>query len=104
MDQLQNFGTGIFESLKPTFDLYSELLKPILPTLQEPVEHEYGPHARHLVDVFDTEGQENKPVVVFVHGGGLSQGSKRLLHPEGAYQNVGSFFSRQGFLTVSRLP
>ncbi len=39
----------------------------------------YGPHERHVLDLFvspDTNAKSGKPVVVFIHGGGFSGGSK----------------------------
>ncbi|RPE72172.1 triacylglycerol lipase [Pacificibacter maritimus] len=36
----------------------------------------YGPHERNLLDVFTTDGAENLPVLVFVHGGAFQAGNK----------------------------
>lgn len=48
----------------------------------------YGPHERHVLDVFAAPGNEGgKPVLVFVHGGGFTGGTK---HAEGSafYDNI----------------
>ena len=36
----------------------------------------YGPHERHVLDVFTESNSGSKPVVVFVHGGGFAGGAK----------------------------
>ncbi len=39
---------------------------------------QYGPHERHVLDVFASpENEGGRPVLVFVHGGGFTGGSKR---------------------------
>lgn len=100
MDQLAALGTGIFQSLRPTFKIYAEQLVNVLPSLQEPTEHRYGAEPRQRVDIYTTAKEQSAPVVIFVHGGGLSMGDKRQEMPAGAYQNLGTFFARHGFLTV----
>jgi acetyl esterase/lipase len=102
MEQLPAFGTHIFKSVQPTFELYASLLRPQLSSLLKPVEHSYGEHERQKVDVYrDGREAELLPVVVFVHGGGLNRGDKRMPIIAGAHQNVGSFFAKEGFLAVS---
>lgn len=63
--------------------------------------HSYGPHPRHMLDFFvskNTKVQDQLPLVVFVYGGGLTQGDRRLEATQGAvYQNVGIFFAMNGF-------
>lgn len=107
MEQLPAFGTHIFQSVQPTFELYAKLLYPLLPSLLEPIEHSYGHHERQKVDVY-REGREREqlPVVIFVHGGGLNRGDKRMPKGmiQGAHQNVGSFFAREGLLAVGSTP
>ncbi|ORY61065.1 Alpha/Beta hydrolase protein [Leucosporidium creatinivorum] len=103
MEQLPAFGTHVFQSVQPTFELYATLLRPQLPSLLEPVEHVYGEHPRHKVDVYrDGRDEEQLPVLIFVHGGGLNRGDKRMPNGliQGAHQNVGSFFAKEGFLTL----
>ena len=52
----------------------------------------YGPDARQKLDVYaPTQGQGPWPVVVFVHGGSWTQGSKN------PYEFVGRALAAQGF-------
>jgi acetyl esterase/lipase len=72
----------------------AELYAPLQP--QEPYawlavtrDLKYGPHERHALDVFTThDAGADKPVIVFVHGGGFARGAKRT---EGTpfYDNIG---------------
>lgn len=40
---------------------------------------QYGPHARNLLDIFrPQEGGEQRPVLVFVHGGAFMRGDRRF--------------------------
>jgi triacylglycerol lipase len=50
----------------------------------------YGPHERHVLDIFVSpeKAQARKPVVVFIHGGGFAAGSKRGPNSP-FYDNVG---------------
>jgi acetyl esterase/lipase len=61
----------------------------------------YGPDARHRLDLFRPQGQAgNRPVLVFVHGGGFVGGDKGA--PEAAfYNNVGAWAAAQGFVGVN---
>jgi acetyl esterase/lipase len=58
---------------------------------------EYGPHARHRLDLYRS-GSGRRPVLVFVHGGGFVGGSK---DEDGTFhRNVGEYFARHGFLAI----
>lgn len=67
--------------------------------------HSYGPHPRHMLDIFITKNrlsQGKLPLLIFVYGGGLTQGDRRLESTQGAiYQNVGIFFAMEGFVCVT---
>jgi len=52
----------------------------------------YAP--RHILDVYRLEGSENRPVLIFIHGGGWTSGNKSL------YGFFGNAFARYGFVTV----
>lgn len=103
MDFLPPLGTFVPSLVLPTFSIYSPLLRAILPSLILPIEHQYGPHERHRVDLYSGAHHtgEKLPVIIFLHGGGLAGGDKQQKMPKGAWQNVGTFFARRGFLTVS---
>ncbi len=59
----------------------------------------YGPHARHVLDIYRPERvKAGAPVVVFVHGGAFVRGSKDV--GEG-YGNVLTWFARQGYLGIN---
>jgi acetyl esterase/lipase len=66
----------------------------------------YGPHPRHVVDIFIPEnatsasGAAGRPVLMFVHGGGYTRGNKR---PPGSafYDNIMVFAARHGMIGVN---
>ncbi|KAF2793595.1 alpha/beta-hydrolase [Melanomma pulvis-pyrius CBS 109.77] len=60
----------------------------------------YGPAPRNLLDVFIPVNnlQHEKPVLLFVHGGGFFSGDKRW--SEKCWANVGNFFAQQGIIAV----
>lgn len=59
----------------------------------------YGPDPRQCLDVFEPSGAKNRPVLVFVHGGAFTRGSKSV---DGEiYDNVLYWFARQGFIGVN---
>jgi len=61
----------------------------------------YAPHERHKLDVYiPTASGENRPVVVYVHGGGFSMGSKGA-PDEPFFNNIGAWAARTGFLGVT---
>jgi len=41
----------------------------------------YGPHERNVFDLWLAKGEEQKPLVVYFHGGGFRAGDKRSLNP-----------------------
>ncbi|HEX9462988.1 MAG TPA: alpha/beta hydrolase [Alphaproteobacteria bacterium] len=59
----------------------------------------YGPHKRHLLDIYRPAAARPAPVVIFVHGGAFVRGSKDA-SPQG-YGNVLSWFARQGYLGIN---
>jgi triacylglycerol lipase len=66
----------------------------------------YGPHERHVLDIFAPPPDKNaaqrppRPVLVFVHGGGFSRGAKHT--PDSPfYDNVGLWAVDHGLLGVT---
>jgi acetyl esterase len=45
------------------------------------VNHAYGPHKRHVLDLWKAKSERPTPLVVFIHGGGFRAGSKEGISP-----------------------
>jgi len=60
----------------------------------------YGPHPRNLANVFvkPGAGDNPKPVLIFLHGGGYISGERRVRPGSPFYDNVGLWAARQGFI------
>lgn len=66
----------------------------------------YGPDARHRLDIHEPAARPARPmpVVVFIHGGGLTGGDKDSPNTPAAgliYGNVPTYFARNGMLGVN---
>jgi acetyl esterase/lipase len=61
----------------------------------------YGPHARHLLDIYTMQADLNQalPVIVFVHGGAFVRGNKKI--SEELYGNVPRWFARNGYIGIN---
>ena len=60
----------------------------------------YGPHERHRLDLFAAPGSSDRPVLVFVHGGGFVRGDKST--PGTPHnENVGLWACRSGMVGVT---
>lgn len=59
----------------------------------------YGPHSRHRLDVFAPDGGSERPVLVFIHGGGFVSGDKSI--SGSFYRNIGLWFAGRGIVTVT---
>lgn len=59
----------------------------------------YGVDPRQCLDVFVPAGARKAPVLVFVHGGAFTRGSKSV--DGDIYDNVLYWFARQGFVAVN---
>jgi len=103
MDHLPALGTDIGQNAIPTFKTYAPLLGAASPTFFQPSTYHYSSDnniTRHELDVYLPETPGKHPVMVFVHGGGLIKGDKQMPF-RGAHQNVGTFFAKRGYTTVS---
>lgn len=63
------------------------------------VDEAYGADPRQTLDVYQPQGANNLPVVVFVHGGALTSGNKNENKEISA--NVLYYFARHGFLGIN---
>ncbi|KAJ4480101.1 Alpha/Beta hydrolase protein [Lentinula aciculospora] len=61
----------------------------------------YGPHKRNVLDVYTpTEvSTSQRPVMIYVHGGGLVAGDKSWFKGS-LYANIGDYFASHGIVTV----
>lgn len=95
---IAGFGPRIDDSVnKGTRALYAPFLLPT-PAAIERQDVEYGPDARHRLDLYSAGGHQ-LPIVVFAPAGGFSAGDKRPT--ELFYGNIGRFFASRGFLAVT---
>jgi triacylglycerol lipase len=89
---------------RKTTELYAPLQpKEPYPNVTLTRDISYGPHERHVLDLFvspDTTAKSGKPVVVFIHGGGFAGGAK---HAPGSffYDNVGLWAASHGLVGVT---
>ena len=93
--------TDIRSFIPKTFALFLPLLQAapkdgVRVTVDEP----YGPHPLQRLDIFEPSVRRpSAPVVVFVHGGALTAGDKRV-NAE-MYSNVLYYFARKGLVGVN---
>ncbi|KEQ83990.1 alpha/beta-hydrolase [Aureobasidium pullulans EXF-150] len=107
MDQLPAFGRSIFPALMPTMKAYSVLHEKNRSNIESTPREEfkYGSDPRQKLDFYTPKQvSDDTPILVFVYGGGLSRGDKRMPSPPTAeglvYANIGHYFSSRGFITV----
>ncbi|KAH7310129.1 Alpha/Beta hydrolase protein [Rhexocercosporidium sp. MPI-PUGE-AT-0058] len=98
-------GQSIPVVLPPTFKIFAPLLLSNIAAIKSipSTTHPYGPHPRQELDVYRSPTDSpSTPILIFVHGGGLTHGDKILpLVPEGlAHANVGAFFAEKGVTTI----
>ncbi|EXJ87656.1 hypothetical protein A1O1_04580 [Capronia coronata CBS 617.96] len=84
-------------------EIWRELYEPFLPDPPSNVsvirDERYGPAERNRLDIFVPHGDEaNRPVMLYVHGGGFFSGDK--LWTEKVYSNIGWFFAQHGIITA----
>lgn len=111
MQQLPTIPREIGPSVLPTFKTYEPLLRANANAIKSTKfeTFTYGNHPRQTLDVYYPSQKRrpsvlssNNPVLIFLHGGGLVNGSKTLPLADGlAHANVGHFFAeRLGYTTV----
>lgn len=60
----------------------------------------YGPHDRHRLDIFTGDEGSDRPILIYVHGGGFVSGDKALPGTP-FYDNIGIWAAQQGFVGVT---
>jgi arylformamidase len=69
-----------------------------MPAIQEKLDIRYfDGTSRQKLDVFSPREAQDRPIVIFVHGGGWMLGDKNLF---GLYRNIGRFFAQHGIVAV----
>ncbi len=93
------WGSDIRANAKLVLDAFSELLARAPKEGEVTRDLRYGPHARHVLDVYAPRGAVDAPVVAFAHGGAFVDGAKN----RGAeiYANVGWYFARHGVMLAN---
>ncbi|KAI4742168.1 alpha/beta-hydrolase [Aureobasidium sp. EXF-12298] len=107
MDQLPEFGRDIYPGLMPTMKAYAALHEKNRSSIESTPREEftYGSDPRQKLDVYGPKQvSDDTPILVFLYGGGLSRGDKRMPTPPTAkdlvYANIGHYYASRGFVTV----
>jgi acetyl esterase len=93
------WGSNIGVHARQTLEAFSALHREAPKQAQVAKDLAYGPHPRHVLDLFSPQGASNAPVVVFAHGGAFVDGHK--MRGEEIYANVGWYFARNGVLLAN---
>lgn len=102
---LRDLGAQISpQMIQSTQRFFAERFAGIDPGVSISRDHAYGPHERHRLDVFAPAAAgrrgADRPVLVFVHGGGFVMGDKRM--PDlPFYDNIGNFAASSGYVGVT---
>jgi len=99
--RIQALGPDLsMEMMRGTQGIFAESFAGIDPAVQIERDFQYGPDARHRLDIFRTPDTANAPVLVFVHGGGFVMGDKRSADLP-FYDNIGAFAAQSGCIGVT---
>ncbi len=78
--------------------LYAPMLAGVMDGVSTRADAAYGPHARQTMDVYWKEGGANKPIFVYIPGGGFVGGDKRS--DPVFYANIGACVAHAGMVGV----
>jgi acetyl esterase len=93
------WGTNVRVHVTQVLDAFSELLRQAPKEASVARDLPYGPHPRHVVDVYSPRSAAKAPVIVFAHGGAFVDGNKD--RDAEIYSNVGWYFARNGVVLVN---
>jgi acetyl esterase/lipase len=82
-----------------TRGLYSGLVSPPSPDIKAELDIGYGPDPRQTLDLYRADGSDDRPVLLFVPGGGFTGGDKRA--DDVFYGNLARWFAARGFVTMA---
>lgn len=109
MDQLPSLGKGISQIVGPTFKIYNSILQDQAAKIKSTPRKTftYGSDPRQNLDVYYPASADTnlsgRPILVFLYGGGLINGSK-ILPVVGnglVYANLGHYFAeKHGYVVV----
>lgn len=111
MDQLKHLPRAIGPSVIPTMEVYEPLLLANATAIRSTKfqSFTYGSHPRQTLDVYypsqpgrPSVSSANTPVLIFLHGGGFTGGSKTLPLADGLiHANMGHFYAKKlGYTTI----
>lgn len=101
-EEIRNLGTAINpQVVADCMALYARFVPDPAETAER-IERDiaYGPHERHRLDIFTSGAAHERPVLVYVHGGGFVGGDKAAPGTP-FYGNVGAWAAQQGFVGVA---
>lgn len=94
------WNDDIVGSRAVVLEVYSPLVRhPENATITLTRDVAYGADPRQCLDIFAPAGAKKAPVLVFIHGGAFTRGSKSVNGD--IYDNVLYWFARQGFIGVN---
>jgi arylformamidase len=85
--------------LASTRSLYSGLVAPASSDIKAELDIAYGPHPRQKLDLYRADGDDTRPVLLFVPGGGFTGGDKRM--DDVFYGNLARWFAARGFVVMA---
>lgn len=101
-DEIRGLGTEINpQMIEGCVAIYSRFMPdPAQAAVHVQRDIAYGPHDRHRLDIFTSGEGGDRPVLVYVHGGGFVAGDKRMPGTP-FYDNIGIWAAQQGFVGVT---
>lgn len=90
----------LYRPLMPAND-YNSSASPLYPGINLARDVQFGPHPMDLVDIFSAaEGPANRPVLIFVPGGGGNKIEQQSRDANAFYDNIGRWAAKNGMVGV----